>query len=220
LGFGSFIATAIGTTLRIHRPALLQAGAVTVAAVAALAATVQPNLLVVAVLCLFTAIGSGLAKLTVDAVIQERVPEPVRASAFAHSETLLMLAWVAGGALGLIPFAGRLGLGVAAGCLVLGAVRACVVAVRLRRDRLRGEPAREGETPEADPPTEPVAPELATTPRGWRIRRRPVPVTPPEAPAEAATKVLVEDDDSQLAPPGYHLYRPTGRVQGSAEDDR
>ena len=48
-------------------------------------------------LCLVTAIASGLAKLAVDAVIQERMPDAVRASAFAHSETLLMLAWVAGG---------------------------------------------------------------------------------------------------------------------------
>jgi hypothetical protein len=32
-------------------------------------------------------------------------------------------------------------------------------------------------------------------------------------------------DDTRLAPPGYHLYRPSGtdptrRVEGSAEDDR
>src|SRR5437763_1095709 len=104
LAIGSFLATAVGTTMRIHRPAVLQAGAITVTAAAAAFAALRYSLLTVAVLCLLTAIGSGLAKLAVDAVIQERVPEGVRASAFAHSETLLMLAWVAGGGLGLIPF--------------------------------------------------------------------------------------------------------------------
>ena len=56
----------------------------------------------------------------------------MRASAFAHSETLLMLAWVAGGALGLIPFDGRIGIAVAAGVGVLAAVRGVLAAARLR----------------------------------------------------------------------------------------
>ncbi len=56
------------------------------------------------------AIVGGLAKLAVDASIQERIAEDVRASAFAHSETLLMLAFVVGGAIGLIPFTGRVGI--------------------------------------------------------------------------------------------------------------
>ena len=150
-------------------------------------------------LCLATALGSGLAKLTVDAVIQERVPERVRASAFAHSETLLMLAWVAGGALGLIPFAGRLGLILAAVALALAAARALVVAVRLRKERLRGAPAtdvvEEPATERLEP--RPAAPAPGRT-RKLRLRKR------SEGPA--TTQVLVEDE--QLAPPGYHLYRP------------
>jgi MFS family permease len=143
LGLGSFLATAVGTTLRIHRPALLQAGGILVVTVTAIAAVFVYNLLFVAALCLATAVASGLAKLSVDAVIQEKVPERVRASAFAHSETLLMFAWVIGGALGLIPFAGRLGLGVLAGFLALGLARAIVVSGRLRKERLSGAPAPE-----------------------------------------------------------------------------
>jgi MFS family permease len=143
LGLGSFLATAVGTTLRIRRPALLQAGGILVVTVTAIAAVFVYDLLFVAALCLATAIASGLAKLTVDAVIQEKLPERVRASAFAHSETLLMFAWVIGGALGLIPFDGRLGLGVLAGFLALGLARAIVVSSRLRRERLSGAPAPE-----------------------------------------------------------------------------
>ena len=208
LAIGSFLATAVGTTMRIHRPAVLQAGAITVTAAAAAFAALRYSLLTVAVLCLLTAIGSGLAKLAVDAVIQERVPEGVRASAFAHSETLLMLAWVAGGGLGLIPFAGRLGITLAAVALALAAARALVVAVRLRKDRLRGAPATEAEPPE--PPTvrlpaRPAEPTMAAPARTRKLRLRRGGA--PEATAEATTTQLVEDTED-LSPPGYHLYRP------------
>ncbi len=119
LGVGTFIATAIGSRLKIHRPTLLQAGGIVVVAITATVAALHYSLGLVIVLCLATSIVSGLAKLAVDATIQEQTPEEVRASAFAHSETLLMLAWVAGGALGLLPFPGRVGLGIAAGGVAL-----------------------------------------------------------------------------------------------------
>jgi MFS family permease len=138
LGAGTFIATAIGSRMKIHRPTLLQAGGILGVALAAVVATAFYSLGTVIVLCLATAIVSGLAKLAVDASIQEQIPEQVRASAFAHSETLLMLAWVAGAAIGLIPFPGRVGLGIAAGGLILAAIRACLLAVQLRKDKLVG----------------------------------------------------------------------------------
>ena len=48
------------------------------------------------------------------------MPDSLRASAFARSETLLQLAWVAGGALGIaLPPTGSLGFTVAAALLVL-----------------------------------------------------------------------------------------------------
>ncbi len=158
LGVGSFLATAIGTRLRIHRPALLQAVGITVVAFVAVIAADRDSLGAVALLCLVTAIASGLAKLAVDASIQERADEQVRASAFAHSETLLMVAWVLGGAIGLIPFGADWGLIVAATFMVLGAVRALWSAVSLRKERLRGAPLEHDEQP-----TDPVA---ATQPSG------------------------------------------------------
>jgi MFS family permease len=138
LGVGTFVATAIGSRMKIHRPTLLQAGGMIAVTVAALAATAEYNLGFVIVLCLTTAIVSGLAKLAVDASIQEKIPEQVRASAFAHSETILMLAFVLGGAIGLFPFPGRVGIGIAAGGLVLAATRAALLAMQLRKDRLVG----------------------------------------------------------------------------------
>ena len=52
---------------------------------------------------------SALGKLALDALVQREVPDDVRSSAFARSETVLQLAWVVGGALGIsLPIPGRL----------------------------------------------------------------------------------------------------------------
>jgi hypothetical protein len=75
----------------------------------------------------------------VDAVIQERLPDETRASAFAHSETFLQLAWVLGGAIGLIPVTGRWGLLIAALGLTLATTRVATLAWSLR---LRAAEAR------------------------------------------------------------------------------
>ena len=111
LAVGTFLATAIGTRLRIRRPTALQSSGLTITAGVAVLATIFFTLPMVALLSLVTAIFSGISKLAVDASIQERVPERLRASAFAHSETVLMIAWVVGGAIGIIPLDGRWGVG-------------------------------------------------------------------------------------------------------------
>src|SRR5690606_20881413 len=94
-------------------------------------------------LCLLAAISAGLAKLALDSSIGERIDERLRATAFARSETLLMLAFVGGGAVGLIPMPGRVGVGLAAGLMVVAAGWAVVVAVARRRDRLSGRPGED-----------------------------------------------------------------------------
>jgi hypothetical protein len=49
------------------------------------------------------------------------VPEQVRTSAFARSETLLQMSWVFGGAVGIVmPLNGSLGLFVGAGFVAVG----------------------------------------------------------------------------------------------------
>lgn len=140
LAVGTFLSTAAGTGLRIRRPLALQSSGLVVTAGVAVLTTIFYNLAMVTLLALLTAVFSGIAKLAVDASIQERVVERQRATAFAHSETALMLAWVAGGGLGLIPVAGRLGIGFAALLAVLAAVRAAWSATRLHNERLAGRP--------------------------------------------------------------------------------
>jgi hypothetical protein len=138
LAVGSFLATAVGTRLRIHRPTAIQSSSMIIVAGVAVLAVIQFSLLMVALLCLVTALVSGVAKLAVDASIQERIPERLRASSFAHSETVLMLAFVVGGGLGLVPFDGRTGIAVAAGVGIVAAVRGVLVAARLRAEKLVG----------------------------------------------------------------------------------
>jgi hypothetical protein len=64
---------------------------------------------------------AAITKLGLDATIQQRVDDSVRTSTFARSETTMQLAWVVGGAVGILlptrPFVGfavaTVGLGVA-----------------------------------------------------------------------------------------------------------
>ena len=151
LALGTFVSTAIGTRLRIRRPVRMQAIGLAVTALAGGWAAVRFTLTAVALFCLVTAIASGLAKLAVDASIQERIPDTVRASAFAHAETLLMLAWVTGGAIGLTPFLdGRVGVGLATLAIAAAAFWSGRTASRLRAEVLRGRSVP------VPPPAEPI----------------------------------------------------------------
>jgi hypothetical protein len=65
------------------------------------------------------------------------VPDVVRTSAFARSETLLQLCWVVGGAIGIaLPLDGQVGLGIAAAGLV--GMLALTVRSAARRRRTEG----------------------------------------------------------------------------------
>jgi hypothetical protein len=81
------------------------------------------------------AVTNALGKAALDAVVQREVPDALRASAFARSETWLQLAWVVGGGLAVaLPATGWLGFTVAAVLLVL-AVGLVLLSLRSRRSR-------------------------------------------------------------------------------------
>ncbi len=203
LGLGTFLSTAIGAGLRLRRPARLQLFCLTAVAIVGVWTTVRFSLFSVLCLCLTTAITSGLAKLAVDATIQDRISDTVRASAFAHSETLLMLAWVAGGAVGLIPFGGRIGVGLAAAAILASAVRAFLVAGKLRGEvlegRFRAVPAGSGGP----------GPTGTGTGGGRAITERPV-----------LTGTVTSVNTTPLPPdppPGYHVYQPSSPDAGVSD---
>jgi hypothetical protein len=83
---------------------------------------------------LVAGVSAAMGKLGLDAVLQNDVPERVRTSAFARSETVLQLAWVAGGVVGLfLPLSGPWGLGVAALVTAAATLLAAVDLSRLPR---------------------------------------------------------------------------------------
>ncbi|MET9803759.1 MFS transporter [Streptomyces sp. NPDC006368] len=122
-GVGNACGTAIGSWLRSRAPEAIVATMLTLALTAAIGAAVFFGGVAVAILGAVAGLSQALAKLSLDAMIQRDVPEEVRTSAFARSETLLQMAWVVGGAIGIaLPLYGSLGMAVAAGILGTGAV--------------------------------------------------------------------------------------------------
>ncbi|WP_306206769.1 MFS transporter [Actinoplanes sp. RD1] len=195
LAGGTFLATAAGTRLRIRRPAALQSGGLTLTAAVAVLTAIFFSLPMVALFSLVASIFSGISKLAVDASIQERVPECLRASAFAHSETVLMVAWVLGGAIGIIPLDGRLGIIIAATFATAAAVRGALIAGRLHKERLHGRPDA---TPDNPIPTSPAPAGGATSPAGTTPPgpHHPEPGTHPPTPPAADTMINPTDQAS------------------------
>src|SRR6185312_3734786 len=88
--------------LKLGHPAQLVVRCTIAVTAAALAAAVTGNLMVAAIATLITSGSSAIAKASLDASLQDDLPEESRASAFGRSESLLQLAWVAGGATGVL----------------------------------------------------------------------------------------------------------------------
>ena len=124
-GIGSFAGNAAGSRQRFARTDPVVAGCVSVALGAAVVAALVPGVATAALCALVASTCSALAKVCVDAVIQRDLPEESRASAFGRSETVLQLAWVLGGALGvLLPHDSfTLGFAVVAGVMAVAVLQ-------------------------------------------------------------------------------------------------
>ncbi|MEV1079422.1 MFS transporter [Streptomyces sp. NPDC050211] len=120
-GAGNAIGTAVGAWLRSRAPEIIIVTVVAFVLGAAIAAAIFFGAAMVAVLAASAGFAQALAKLSLDALIQRDVPETVRTSAFARSETLLQVSWVFGGAVGIVlPLEGGFGLSVAAAIVATG----------------------------------------------------------------------------------------------------
>jgi MFS family permease len=129
---GSTSGTTIGSRLRA-RPEGVIVVVLTIVTAATLAGAFVYGVATMLAVALSAGLAQSLGKLSLDAIIQRDVPEAVRTSAFARSETVLQLSWVVGGAVGIaLPLNGRLGLSLAA----VGLVIMLVLTLReLRRQR-------------------------------------------------------------------------------------
>ncbi|WP_406401338.1 MFS transporter [Streptomyces sp. NBC_00879] len=120
-GVGNALGTTVGAWLKARGPEMIIATVQCVVLLAAISAALFFGAGMVAVLGATAGLCQALSKLSLDALIQRDVPEQVRTSAFARSETLLQMAWVAGGAIGIaLPLIGTVGMWVAAGIVGLG----------------------------------------------------------------------------------------------------
>jgi MFS family permease len=122
-GIGNFAGIAVGSVLKRVDPRVTVVLALLADVGAAIFAALAYGLLSLVVLGLVAGLSQSLAKLALDATIQRDVPERVRTSAFARSDTTLQLAWVIGGFVGIaLPLDPRLGLTVAAVVLLVWAL--------------------------------------------------------------------------------------------------
>ena len=143
-GAGGFIGTGIGALLKARAPHLILFVLLCMSTVITAVCAVFFGLWAALIVALVAAFGQVLAKLALDSIVQREVPEEIRSSTLAASETIHQLAWVAGGLAGLamsITDSGVAGLAVAAAGLAVTTV--LLVASRRRRIlAARAAPAR------------------------------------------------------------------------------
>ena len=118
---GNFSGNATGARLKLGRPALIVLRCTIAVTVVAIVAAFANGVWMVGVAALVASGSSALAKVSLDASIQDDLPEESVASAFGRSETVLQLSWVIGGALGvLLPTEYWIGFTVVSVLLALG----------------------------------------------------------------------------------------------------
>jgi MFS family permease len=101
---GNFAGNFTAARLKLGRPAMLVVRCTIAVAVVALLTALTGNLFVAAFAALVTSGSSAIAKASLDASLQDDLPEESRASAFGRSESFLQLAWVLGGAIGVLVY--------------------------------------------------------------------------------------------------------------------
>ena len=101
-GVGGFLGSLLGSGLRARRPHLITFGMLAIATVTTGLCAAFFGLWAALVVALVAAFGQVLGKLALDSTVQHEIGEEIRTSAFAASETLHQLSWVAGGLAGLL----------------------------------------------------------------------------------------------------------------------
>ncbi|MFD5176384.1 MFS transporter [Nocardia sp. NPDC058379] len=126
-GIGNFGGNATGARLQLGRPSLVVLGCTAACTAVALFAMFTGNLFGAAFAALIASAASALAKVSLDAAIQDDLPPESIASGFGRSETVLQLSWVIGGAAGvLLPIEFWKGFAVISVILVIGLIQTFV----------------------------------------------------------------------------------------------
>jgi Major Facilitator Superfamily len=126
-GIGNFVGNFTSARLKLGRPSVLVVRCTVAVCAAAFAAAVAANLLMAAIATLITSGASAISKASLDASLQDDLPEESRASGFGRSESTLQLAWVLGGALGVLVYTDLwVGFTAVSGILILGLAQTIV----------------------------------------------------------------------------------------------
>ncbi len=157
-GIGNSLGTLIGSLLKARKPEAVVLVVLLADATVAVCVAVFYGFPLLIALGLVAGVCSSLGKQSLDAMIQRDVPETVRTSVFARSETVLQLAWVIGGGCGIVlPLIPRLGFGFLAAVLLV--VVFLVVRMKPSSRPAAGPrnpgPRPGGPHPEAQRPTNP-----------------------------------------------------------------
>jgi MFS family permease len=102
IGVGNLLGTTVGARIAGRPTKQLAPPLLVTTLVVTLFAALDFGLVSVTVLAVASSATVAMAKLGLDATIQQRVDDDVRTSTFARSEAALQLAWVAGGAVGIV----------------------------------------------------------------------------------------------------------------------
>jgi len=133
---GGLVAMGIGSMIGSRAPEMLLFTMLAIATVVTAGCAWFFGFGAALIVAFVAALGTGLAKLAQDSIVQREISEDVRSSAFAVSETLHQLSWVVGGLAGLLVSMlnnGQAGLGITAACLAV----ALVYLIVRRRQRTR-----------------------------------------------------------------------------------
>jgi MFS family permease len=143
-GVGGLLGSLLGSALKTRRPLLITFGILAFSTVVTALCAAYFGLWAALVVALVAAFGQVLSKLALDSTVQQEIGEEIRTSAFAASETLNQLSWVAGGLAGVLlslTDSGVAGLTVAAAGLGLSFIllvlqrRRRILAARRRAPR-------------------------------------------------------------------------------------
>ncbi|WP_425464658.1 MFS transporter [Nocardia yunnanensis] len=124
---GNFTGNASGARMKLGRPQLIVLSCTVACLAVAVVAALLDNLMGAALATMVAACASALAKVSLDASIQDDLPPESIASGFGRSETVLQLAWVIGGAMGvLLPPTWWIGFTAVASVMALGLIQTVV----------------------------------------------------------------------------------------------
>ncbi|MCT9933296.1 MFS transporter [Planotetraspora sp. A-T 1434] len=138
-GGGGLAGAVVASWTRSRSPHLTVLVTLALATVTTIGAAFVFTLWTAVVVALVGAFAQGLGKLALDAIVQREIGEEVRSSTFGVVETLLQIAWVFGGLLGLVM--SLFTTGPAALAVISAGLVACLGwLVALRRRRLEAAP--------------------------------------------------------------------------------